>query len=198
VNDYGVVEYVTALISQIQGNTGTSPLENTNVSVNAIVIGDYQENNQLSGFFIQEQNEDEISLFDYNDDIQDSSKASFQRESSALPIYEANAFRASNHDPVLVGLDLVKSTLAIDDVSIDNRIILFPNPAGEVVTLLNKKNSILRQATIKDMNGKTVQIINLSDMASQKQFDISQLAVGVYIITIEGEQKIVIKRLIKM
>jgi hypothetical protein len=154
--------------------------------------------NQITGTTVWHINADEISLFDYNDDIQDSSEASFQRESSALPIYEANAFRASDHDPVLVGLDLVKSTLAIDDVSIDNGIILFPNPAGQVVTLLNKNNSILRQATIKDMNGKTVQIINLSDMASQKQFDISQLAVGVYIITIEGEQKIVIKRLIKM
>ena len=52
VHDCGVVESVTVLISRIQGNTGTSPLENTNVSVNAIVIRDYQENNQLSGFFI--------------------------------------------------------------------------------------------------------------------------------------------------
>jgi hypothetical protein len=79
----------------------------------------------------------------------------------------------------------------------DNGIILFPNPAGEAITLFNKDNFTLQQATIKDINGKTVQVINLSDMASQKQFDISQLAAGVYIITIEGEQKIVIKRMIK-
>ena len=33
-------------------------------------------------------------------------EASFEAEPSGNPLYEANAFRASDHDPVLVGLDL--------------------------------------------------------------------------------------------
>ncbi len=52
-------------------------------------------------------NADEPALFDYNDDVQDPSEASFERESGALPIYEPGAYRASDHDPVVVGLDLV-------------------------------------------------------------------------------------------
>ncbi len=51
-------------------------------------------------------NADESPLLDYNDDVRDAGEASFERESSALPLYEANAYRSSDHDPVVVGLDL--------------------------------------------------------------------------------------------
>lgn len=51
-------------------------------------------------------NADEINLLHYNDEIQDLAEASFERESAALPIFEPNAFRTSDHDPVIVGLDI--------------------------------------------------------------------------------------------
>lgn len=51
-------------------------------------------------------NADEIPLFDYNDDIADAGESSFERESSALPLYAPDAARSSDHDPVLIGLSL--------------------------------------------------------------------------------------------
>ena len=51
-------------------------------------------------------NSDEVNLFDYNDDILDAGEAAFEQESGANPIYEANAFRSSDHDPVIIGLSL--------------------------------------------------------------------------------------------
>ena len=36
----------------------------------------------------------------------DAGEAPFEEESDVLPLYEANEFRTSDHDPVLVGLDL--------------------------------------------------------------------------------------------
>lgn len=51
-------------------------------------------------------NADEIPLFDYNDDVRDPGEAAFEEESSVLPLYEPNAFRTSDHDPVIVGLNL--------------------------------------------------------------------------------------------
>lgn len=52
-------------------------------------------------------NADEIPVFDYNDGIDDgSNESSFERESTSLPIYEPNAYRSSDHDPVIIGLDL--------------------------------------------------------------------------------------------
>ena len=51
-------------------------------------------------------NADENPLFDYNDTVLDAGEASFERESTALPLYEATPYRASDHDPVIVGLAL--------------------------------------------------------------------------------------------
>ncbi|NWF81588.1 MAG: ExeM/NucH family extracellular endonuclease [Chloroflexi bacterium] len=51
-------------------------------------------------------NADEPVLFDYNDSLQDPGEASFERKSNALPLYAADAFRVSDHDPLLVGLNL--------------------------------------------------------------------------------------------
>jgi predicted extracellular nuclease len=50
-------------------------------------------------------NADEIPLFDYNDDVRDpGERDAFEEESDVLPLYEPNAFRTSDHDPVIIGL----------------------------------------------------------------------------------------------
>ena len=48
-------------------------------------------------------NADEVPLLDYNDDVRDTGEAAFERESSALPLYEPTPYRSSDHDPVIVG-----------------------------------------------------------------------------------------------
>ncbi len=62
---------------------------------------------QVNGVTTWNINADEISLLDYNDDLRDANEASFERESSALDIYHPDQYRSSDHDPVIVGLDLV-------------------------------------------------------------------------------------------
>jgi len=71
----------------------------------------------VAGWYI---NADEPPLFDYNDDVRDPGERGYERESTALPIYEANAFRSSDHDPVIVGLQLGKGPT-----------VNGPSPAGE-------------------------------------------------------------------
>jgi uncharacterized protein len=51
-------------------------------------------------------NADENPLFDYNDTVRDLGEAAFERESTARPLYEADPYRSSDHDPAIVGLDL--------------------------------------------------------------------------------------------
>ncbi|QBR91447.1 ExeM/NucH family extracellular endonuclease [Nocardioides euryhalodurans] len=52
-------------------------------------------------------NADENPLFDYNDTVHDTAgEPDFERKSTALPLFEPNAFRSSDHDPVVIGLDL--------------------------------------------------------------------------------------------
>lgn len=63
---------------------------------------------QVTGTASWHINADEVPLFDYNDELQTNGEAAFERESNALPLYEADPYRSSDHDPVLIGLDLVR------------------------------------------------------------------------------------------
>ncbi|MFC5380774.1 ExeM/NucH family extracellular endonuclease [Aquipuribacter nitratireducens] len=57
-------------------------------------------------------NADEVPLLDYNDTVRDTGEAAFERESTALPLFEPNAYRSSDHDPVVVGLSLDTAPVA--------------------------------------------------------------------------------------
>ena len=57
-------------------------------------------------------NADENPLFDYNDTVRDAGEAAFERESTALPLYAADPYRSSDHDPAIVGLDLTSPNRA--------------------------------------------------------------------------------------
>lgn len=60
---------------------------------------------QVTGAATWHINADEVNLFDYNDAVQDPAERSFERESALSP-YAPDAFRSSDHDPVVVGLAL--------------------------------------------------------------------------------------------
>ena len=51
-------------------------------------------------------NADEVNLLDYNDTVQDPSEATFDAKPTATNLYNADAYRSTDHDPVLVGLGL--------------------------------------------------------------------------------------------
>jgi hypothetical protein len=63
---------------------------------------------QVAGVAEWHINADEVPLLDYNDDVRDPGEAVFERESNALPLYAADAFRTSDHDPLIVGLNLAR------------------------------------------------------------------------------------------
>jgi predicted extracellular nuclease len=68
-------------------------------------------------------NSDEVPLFDYNDELADAGEAvsagiPFERESAALPLYAPTPARSSDHDPLVVGLDLPANRLEIDEALI--------------------------------------------------------------------------------
>lgn len=59
-------------------------------------------------------NSDEPPSFDYNDTIQDTGEASFEAKPAALPLYAADQYRTSDHDPVVIGLQLGETINIID------------------------------------------------------------------------------------
>lgn len=57
-------------------------------------------------------NADEPVLLDYNDTVRDVGEAAFERESAARELYAPGPYRSSDHDPVVVGLDLATAPVA--------------------------------------------------------------------------------------
>ncbi len=91
----------------------------------------------------------------------------------------------------------VESILGNTDNELSSAISLYPNPAGEQVTIANGSNILLDNLVIFDVNGKLVNTIDLRNMGSEMMIDVSQLASGVYMVQITGEQSTTVKRLIK-
>jgi predicted extracellular nuclease len=51
-------------------------------------------------------NSDEAPVFDYNDTVRDAGEASFEAEPTGNALYEANQVRTSDHDPIVVDVNL--------------------------------------------------------------------------------------------
>lgn len=65
-------------------------------------------------------NADEPVSFDYNDTIKDVGEASFEAKPAALPLYAADQYRTSDHDPVLIGLQLGETIKLIEGTAAKN------------------------------------------------------------------------------
>jgi len=62
-------------------------------------------------------NADEVPVFDYNNNVDDGAgESSFEAKPTGNNLFEPNAFRTSDHDPVIVGLDLTPSTPKLTNI----------------------------------------------------------------------------------
>lgn len=118
---------------------------------NAALLG------QVTGTTPWNINADEIPLFDYNDNIQDPGEASFQRESWLLPLFAPDALRSSDHDPVLVGLNL--DSIPDNPTCMGLAATIIGTPGDDVIVGTNKTDVIVTfggNDTISGGNGKDV------------------------------------------
>lgn len=98
---------------------------------------------QVAGVTTWHINADEVPLFDYNDAVATTGEASFDRESAANDLTDTSELRSSDHDPVVIGLDLG----AADDQPL--RLTLLHNNDGESALLPSTNiGGIARYATI--------------------------------------------------
>ena len=91
----------------------------------------------------------------------------------------------------------VESVLGVSQNSLDAGVALYPNPASNVVNLVNKTNISLEKMMIYDINGKLVSQTDLRAMQGERAVDVSSLAAGVYVVQIIGDNASTVKRLIK-
>ncbi|WP_452231848.1 M4 family metallopeptidase [Lacinutrix sp. MEBiC02595] len=78
--------------------------------------------------------------------------------------------------------------------TLNSSIKVFPNPSKGLFTLLKTQNIDLSTASIHDINGRFITQIDLANMQMQKDVNISNLAAGIYFMTVASpESKTVIK-----
>lgn len=79
----------------------------------------------------------------------------------------------------------------IDENIVDNSVNIYPNPASDVINILNGNNLNITSVEIIDLMGRTI-------LSSEKtNIDISNLAEGQYFVKIHGETTVVKKLFIK-
>lgn len=109
----------------------------------------------------------------------------YQGESDTVPITIANAS------------EWVEVTLSNEDVStLDNSLILFPNPTNEIINI-NFSNSVsAAKIIIYDTTGKII-LTNEIENSDSNQINISNLNNGIYFVKIETNEKSETKKIIK-
>jgi predicted extracellular nuclease len=85
-------------------------------------------------------NSDEAPSFDYNDTIKDTGEAAFEARPSALPLYAADQYRTSDHDPVIIGLHLGETINIIEGTAARNT--LTGTPLKDRITGLGSADTL--------------------------------------------------------
>lgn len=96
----------TDLIESFSGGDGYSFVFDGQIGYLDYAMSSSSMTPQVTGVTEWHVNADEVNVFDYNDTIQDPAEASFEAEPSGNELFAGDGFRNSDHDPVLVGLDL--------------------------------------------------------------------------------------------
>jgi predicted extracellular nuclease len=110
---------------------------------------------QVTGLVTWKINSDEVPVFDYNDTVKDTGEAAFEAEPTGNPLYEANEFRTSDHDPVIVGLDLT-TPVVLGDADGDGDI-----DSNDVSLIVAARNQVATANDPRDVN--TDGVINAVD-----------------------------------
>ena len=102
----------TDLVRSFAGDGAYSYLFDGTVGYLDHALGNAAITPQVTGVAEWHINAAEPEVFDYNDILQTAGEADdFERRSAALPLASDDARRSSDHDPVLVGLDLASLTI---------------------------------------------------------------------------------------
>jgi hypothetical protein len=85
--------------------------------------------------------------------------------------------------------------LSVGELSLNNQVAIYPNPADKQITIANNSNINVTEANIYNLQGKLVQSIALGN--KETIVDISTMASGVYMVKISSDSGTTTKKLIK-
>jgi hypothetical protein len=97
---------------------------------------------------------------------------------------------------VLVVYEVEITGLAGTDSPVASQLSVFPNPANNVINVTNADNILVNGITIADLNGRTVKTVKF-DGVSEAQVNVSDLASGIYMMTISSDKGTTTKKIVK-
>lgn len=95
----------------------------------------------------------------------------------------------------------------VDDISVNegvagvkenliSKFSVFPNPANDVVNVTNNENILVNGVEVVDLNGRTVKSVTFGGVANA-QINVSDLASGVYMMTVSSDKGTMTKKIVK-
>lgn len=97
----------------------------------------------------------------------------------------------------IIGIDTfsVDTTDLATNQNFDQDFSVFPNPATQLVTVLNKKGDVIKNIQITDLNGRIISSLNEKTILSE--INISSLTSGIYFLKVQTENGLATTKLIK-
>ncbi len=122
-------------------------------------------------------------------------------ESTATGIFDGIQYnfdvKCRNNNEVV--LKIVDKTLDVGTNELaDAKILLFPNPTIDIITIKNDSELNLQTATIFDLSGRILATVDLNGMGRFKDFSLQNLKSGHYFVKINSDFGNVIRRFIKL
>lgn len=86
-------------------------------------------------------------------------------------------------------------TASVNDV-LASKLAVFPNPVNNVINISNAENILLNTVQIADLNGRIVKSTQL-DGVSKAEINVSDIASGIYMMTISSDKGTTTKKIVK-
>lgn len=161
-------------------------------SLDNAVVNDSLKN-KVTGIAKWNINSVEPPYLDYNDSVNDGGSDFLNQWGN----YYTNApFRSSDHDPILIGLELRLPSIHVASVGMNAGYLIYPNPATSVVYIENKTG----EATIWQLTNTMGQLVASGNTGTSRisQVDIQNLNTGVYMLQLAtADGKVSIARVVK-
>jgi len=117
---------------------------------------------------------------------------------TTLKVYVGNGYYGNENSGSWTGtltLNGVTNSLGVNE-NLTSKFSVYPNPATNLVKISSDSNTLFDDVKIIDLNGRTVKTVNLNKVANA-EINISDLASGVYMLSISSENGSATKKIVK-
>lgn len=121
--------------------------------------------------------------------------------STATSIFDGQQYdfdvKCRNNNEVV--LTIVDKALGVDTNELaDAKILLFPNPTNDIITLRNDSGLNLQTATIFDISGRVLKTVDLNGIGRDGAISLYNYESGHYFVKINSDDGSIVKRFIKL